>query len=414
MRGIAGTWLLTGEADREPIRDGAVVLDEHDRIVAVGPSHELRARYSTASWETHNAILTPGLINAHTHLELSGLRGEVAGGYGFVPWLAKFLEASRRLNPSENREAIDDGVGELLRSGTVAVGDVSNSLASVDALRDVPILARVFHEVFGLRRDTGETMLAAARQDRETLGKLPLNISCTLAPHTAYTLHPRVLADLVRAGIVDGPTSMHLAEHSAERAFLMTGGGPFGDFVRHGPSSPLDWEPPGVDAVRHADACGALRSDVIAVHVTDARPDEIALLAERGVPVVLCPRSNLFIEVKLPPLIDILSAGIQPGLGTDSLASCSSLDVLAEAAALHARFSSVAPRLLLAMATSFGARALRLDHHVGSLRVGLTPGVLAFAHEGAAPTDPERFVISDARRPRRLLSRPSKTIEAFA
>jgi len=414
MRGIVGSWLLTGEADREPIRNGAVVLDEHERIVAVGPSHELRSRYAGASWEAHHAVLTPGLVNAHTHLELSALRGEVTGGHGFVPWVKKFMEARARRQPEQDREGIDEGVGELLRSGTVAVGDVSNSLASVDALRGAPILARVFHEVFGMRRAGAETMLATAKAQRVALGTLPANVSYTLAPHTAWTLHPEMFATLVREGTLNPPTTLHLAEHPAERAFLITGGGPVGDWLRSGPMWPLDWDPPGVDAVRHADACGALRSDVIAVHLTDARPDEIALLAERGVPVVLCPRSNLFIEVKLPPLTDLLNAGLQPALGTDSLASCPSLDVLADATALHARFPTVAPRLLLAMATSFGARALRLEHHVGALRVGLTPGVLAFAHETTAPTDPERFVISDARRPRRLLSRPSKMIEASA
>lgn len=414
MRAIVGSWLLSGHPDDAPIRDGAVVLDDNDRILAVGPGVELRARYSAAAWETHNAILTPGLINAHTHLELSGLRGAVTGGHGFVPWVTKFMEARSRLKPEQDREAIDEGVNELLRSGTVAVGDISNSLASVDALRDAPILARVFHEVFGMRRDAAETMLALAKQQRIELGALPANISYTLAPHTPWTLHPAMLATLVREGVINPPTTLHLAEHAAERAFLTTGGGPVGEWLRNAPFSPLDWETPGVDAVRHADACGALRPEVIAVHVTDARPDEIALLATRGVSVVLCPRSNLFIEVKLPPLTDLLKAGIQPGLGTDSLASCPSLDVLAEASALHARFPTVAPRLLLAMATSFGARALRLEHHVGSLRVGLTPGVLAFPHERDAPADPERFVISDARRPRRLLSRPEKTIEASA
>ncbi len=414
MRGISGSWLLTGEADRAPVREGAVVLDDQQRVVAVGAASDLKMQHAGARWEHHNAILTPGLVNAHTHLELSGLRGEVAGGHGFVPWLQKYLPANQRLMPSENREAIDDGVGELLRAGTVAVGDVSNTLASIDALGGVPILARVFHEVFGLRRDTAETMLGMAKQRRAEREPLPANVTCTLAPHTPYTLHPDYLRLLAREGAANAPTSLHLAEHPAERAFLMAGTGPFADFVKSGPFSPLDWQPPGLDAVRHADTCGALSPDVIAVHVTDARPDEIALLAERRVPVVLCPRSNLFIEVKLPPLNDLLHAGIQPGLGTDSLASCPSLDVLADAASLHARFPTVAPRLLLAMATSFGARALRLDHQVGTLRVGLTPGVLAFGHEGPAPTDPERFVISDARRPRQVLSRPSKTIEALS
>jgi cytosine/adenosine deaminase-related metal-dependent hydrolase len=123
--------------------------------------------------------------------------------------------------------------------------------------------------------------------------------------------------------------------------------------------------------------------------------------------VVLCPRSNLHIEVLLPPLPQLLAAGVRPALGTDSLASSPSLDVLDEARALLARFPRVAPRVLLAMATSFGAEALGLGERVGRLVPGLSPGVVAFEHTGAAPADPERFVLSHAPLRRRVLARPS-------
>jgi cytosine/adenosine deaminase-related metal-dependent hydrolase len=122
--------------------------------------------------------------------------------------------------------------------------------------------------------------------------------------------------------------------------------------------------------------------------------------------VVLCPRSNLHIEVKLPPLLELLQAGILPGLGTDSLASCASLDVLEDARALFERFPSVAPRTLIAMATSFGAGVLDLSDRVGSLRPGLAPGVLAFEHAAAPPQDPERFVLSRAPLRRTRLAEP--------
>jgi cytosine/adenosine deaminase-related metal-dependent hydrolase len=98
-----------------------------------------------------------------------------------------------------------------------------------------------------------------------------------------------------------------------------------------------------MDAIAYADHLGLLGPHLLAVHATDARPHELAVLAERGCPVVLCPRSNLHIEVKLPPLLDILRAGIKPGLGTDSLASNASLDPLAEARALRKRFRPCSP-----------------------------------------------------------------------
>jgi cytosine/adenosine deaminase-related metal-dependent hydrolase len=202
-------------------------------------------------------------------------------------------------------------------------------------------------------------------------------------------------------------TSLHLAEHGAERAFLESGSGPFADWISARATQLDDWEPPGCDAVRYVDRLGILGPHVIAVHLTDARPDELEIIAARKAQVVLCPRSNLHIELKLPPLLDILRAGIRPGLGTDSLASNASLDPLAEARALHKRFPTVAPLELLAMATSWGAEALGLGHRVGRLHEGLYPGVIGLEHSGAPPADPGRFVLQDERASRHVLVRPA-------
>jgi cytosine/adenosine deaminase-related metal-dependent hydrolase len=198
-----------------------------------------------------------------------------------------------------------------------------------------------------------------------------------------------------------------LAEHAAERAYLESGGGPYPEWLKSRDTTPLDWEPPRCGSVEYVERLGGLASDVIAVHLTDARPEELARVAAARMPVVLCPRSNLHIELKLPPLHDILRAGIRPGLGTDSLASNASLDPLAEARALAARFPSVSPATLLAMATGWGADALVLGHVLGHLRPGQFPGVLAFEHGNAAPHEPERYVIqSSDKLARRIVSRP--------
>jgi cytosine/adenosine deaminase-related metal-dependent hydrolase len=198
-------------------------------------------------------------------------------------------------------------------------------------------------------------------------------------------------------------TSLHLCEHPAERTFLRDGSGPFAGFLTARGADAADWSPPGIDPIRYAKQLGILGPELLCVHLADARPDEIALVAEAAAQVVLCPRSNLHIELRLPPLLELLKAGLRPALGTDSLASNATLDVLDEAKALHARFPSVAPRVLLAMATSFGAEALGLGAEVGRLREGLSPGLLAFEHEGAAPIDPERLVLSLRSSTRRVI-----------
>jgi cytosine/adenosine deaminase-related metal-dependent hydrolase len=414
MRAFSGSWLWTGDADLPPIAAGAAVFDDACRVVAVGGAAELRAKYGAAVWQESRAVLMPGLVNAHTHLELSGLRGAVAGGRGFVPWLDELLRVRAKRRPEEESEAIEQGVSELLGFGVVAVGEVCNGLKTVPALAGVPLVASVFHELLGRQRAAAEAALAAAQAERAAYGPWPAGIRYALAPHTPYTLHPTILQQVVMASAHGErasrwPTSLHLAEHAAERAFLTAGQGPFAEWIAQRGTSAVDWSPPGCDSVRYVDRLGVLGPQLTLVHLTDARPDELAIVAERGCAVVLCPRSNLHIELKLPPLLDILRAGLRPGLGTDSLASNSSLDPLAEARALRQRFPTVPPLTLLAMATSWGADALGYGDQLGSLREGYSPGLLAFEHGASAPLDAlaaERFVLEHERAVRRLLVPP--------
>jgi 5-methylthioadenosine/S-adenosylhomocysteine deaminase len=172
-------------------------------------------------------------------------------------------------------------------------------------------------------------------------------------------------------------------------------------------ADPADWEPPGLAPIAYAHALGVVGPAIIATHLTDAREPELAVLARLGAHVVLCPRAALHVEVKLPPLTALLAAGITPGLGTDSLAASPSLDVLEEALALHRRFPTVAPSVLCAMATSFGAHALGLEHRLGRIAPGLAPGVLLI--EGRT-TDPLAHVLAQAGRPRRVLVRPGSAL----
>jgi cytosine/adenosine deaminase-related metal-dependent hydrolase len=406
VRGIAASWLITGKPDEAPIASGALVLDARGVVLAVGVASELKGRYPAASWSDERAILLPGLVNAHTHLELSALRGHTRSGGGFGPWVTSMMEKRDALAPEQDAEAIDLAVSELLRAGTVAVGEVTNTLASVEALGSAPLLGRVFHEVFGMRRETADAMRGFARQKRADT-TLPANLSYAVAPHTLYSLHPAAARGIVdEARAADALTSLHLSEHAAERAFLRDGTGPFADFLRARNASEADWAPPGCAPVEYAERLGVLGPDVLAVHLAATTPDELAQVARARAPVVLCPRSNLFIELKLPPLYEMLAAGLEPALGTDSLASNTSLDVLAEASALKDRFPQVDPLRLIAMATWYGARALRLEHRVGALAEGLSPGVLAFDLDRPVD-DPARHVLRSPPLTRRVLARPA-------
>jgi cytosine/adenosine deaminase-related metal-dependent hydrolase len=412
LQAYEASWLITGKPDQAPIKHGGLVLDARGFVLAVGSAEALKRDYPGLLFRSERAVLLPGLVNAHVHLELCALRGETRSGGGFGPWVTGMMEKRERILPEQDIDAIEAGVSELLRAGTVAVGEVTNTLAAVDALGSAPLWARVFHEVFGMRRETAQFMRGQAEAARAARGSLPSNLSYALAPHTLYSLHPESARELVAARGT-GRTSLHLAEHAAERAFLRDGSGPFADFLRARNVSPADWEPPGLSPVHYADKLGLLSPDLLAVHLCATDRDELAIVKARGTQVVLCPRSNLFIELKLPPLFDMLALGIEPALGTDSLASNTSLDVLAEACALHDRFPQAKALEFISMATWYGARALGLSDRVGALAPGLAPGVLAVDLPDPE-IDPLNVLLRSPPPSRRVLSRPALPTTAQA
>jgi cytosine/adenosine deaminase-related metal-dependent hydrolase len=407
VRAFSAAWVITGTPGEPPLRDAAVVLDDRAGVLAVGPSAPLRARFAQAHWSDESAILLPGLVNAHVHLELSKLRGETRSGGGFGPWVTSMMERREVLLPEQDSEAIDAGISELLRAGTVAIGEVSNTLASVELLASAPLLGRVFHEVFGISREAASRMVEVARERRAAFDHWPDNLGYALAPHTVYSLHPDVLRELTDSARKTGVrTSLHLSEHAAERAFLRDGTGPFADFLARRGAPSAGSVPPGLSPIDYAVKLGVLGPEVLAVHLCATTREELVRVREAGSPAVLCPRSNLFIELKLPPLFDILDAGLTPGLGTDSLASNTTLDVLAEATALRDRFPQVDPGLLVSMATWYGAVALGLSHRVGALREGLSPGLLAIDLDRPVE-DPFKYLLRSPPPGRRVLSRPA-------
>ena len=393
VRVVCADGIVPGE-DR-PLRDAAVVLDAEGTILDVGPSHDIVPRHAGATVEKVRGVLLPGLVNAHAHVELSALRGKVQGGAGFVPWVERLIALRGAERPEEDHEGIERAAAELDAFGTIAIGEVTNTLAAVPALVRHGMGGIVFHEVFGLNREQALQRLGQLQDDANAPdGCLPApDFAYALAPHTVYTTHPDAVRAVLRTTRERGArTTVHLAEHAAERTFLEGGGGPFFDFATR-MRFPVETFPlPRRGPIAAAAELGLLAPDVVLVHLTDARPDELDLVARSGAAVVLCPRSNLFIEVKLPPLVEILRAGIVPALGTDSLASNLSLDLLAEAKALGDRFPATSKTALVTMATAAGARALgRTD--LGRLVRGLRPGVLAVAGDLGPEEDPASFVL---------------------
>jgi cytosine/adenosine deaminase-related metal-dependent hydrolase len=385
--------ILPGE--ERPLRDGAVVLDESGTILDAGRAEDIVSRHAGATVERVRGVLLPGLVNAHTHVELSGLRGKVTGGSGFVPWIDRMMGIRASEHPEDDSGAIEQAAAELEAFGTSAIGDVTNTLSTAHALARHGIGGIVFHEIARLDSPRAFARLAEMKSEYEASeADWPsTDLAYAPAPHTVYTTHPDAIRAVLAMSRERGVrTTVHLAEHPAERTFLLEGRGPFVNFARKMGFAIEGFPVPHRGPVDVASDLGLLSPDVLLVHLTDIRARELDAVVASGAPVVLCPRSNLFIEVKLPPLVEMLNAGLLPALGTDSLASNLSLDVLAEAKALSERFPSVPKGVLTDMATAAGARALgRAD--LGRLVKGLRPGVLAVRGELSASDDPCAWVL---------------------
>lgn len=389
-RVVAGAWVLTGEATPAPgerpraaaVRDGAVALDG-DTVVAVGPRADVEARFGRA--ERLDAVLLPALVNAHLHLELSHLHGRIAGGEGLPAWIQLLVSVRASDREVEQRLGMQMATEDLVAFGVAAVGDVSNTLASLAPLAAAGLCGSVYHEVFGFTPARIEAALLAARAAREAAGPPPPGLRIVLSPHAVYSTPLSTIASLLHAG----PASIHLAEDPAERELCARGVGPFARMLASFGAPVEQLRPQARSAV--AAVAADLGPGNLAVHCVDVDEEDLALLARSGATAVLCPRSNRHIRGSVPPLEALLGAGVPLAIGSDSLASAPSLSPLAELAALAAAFPDVPAARLLPLA--WNGRAVGAPH-VGALREGTAPGVIAVPLGGARAEDPYDFVVS--------------------
>jgi len=363
-----------------PIRDGAVVLTADGAVVAVGTRDDMRARFPAAPEERAQGVLLPGLVNAHCHLELSALTGQVPGGHGLVPWATSLLRARAATSADQLAGAVSDAASSAVRLGTAAVGDVGNTLAAVGAIARAGLRGVVFHELVGSRDAlTGDALADAAREFAELTSDTlwPAGLAYTPAPHAPYSAGPellrRIFSTAARTGL---PTSIHVAEDADEITLLRDGTGRW-PAVLEMMGVPAGSRVPGMAPVAYLESLGAFAAPAppLLVHMVHADAEDRRLAREAGAAVVLCPRSNLHIGGMLPDVPALIADGVGLALGTDSLASADTLSVWAEMATLHAAFPGIPATLWLDAATRGGAEALQLPAH-GALATGKRPGVV--------------------------------------
>ncbi len=380
MRLVSAEWVLPVCAPAIP--DGAVLVDG-DRIVAVGPRAELDAAIPADAPREHFAgcTLTPGLVNAHTHLTLTALAGVVPPA-PFAEWLPSLVAAMKPWEIEDHEASGVIGAEQSLLAGVTVVGDIAYGAAEVASASRAGLGGVYYWELLGIHAEQIDDDLVRLRYPR-TVDVYGPRVVCGLSPHSPYTSGPGLLTAVdAKAAELRVPLAIHVAESVAETELLLHGTGPLAAVSSR---TAFGFSPPGVSTVAYLDGLDALRG-ATAVHVCHVSPEDRAILARSARGIVTCPRSNRYLDNPPPRIAPFLELGLPVGIGTDSSASNHDLDLLAEVRALRVAEPELTAETLLAIATLGGAEAIGVDEGFGTLAPGKFADLAIFVVTGEDPT----------------------------
>lgn len=371
---------LVVPVSRSPIADGAVAVDG-DTITLVGTRDDLAAAYPDAEVREWVGTLVPGLVNAHTHLQYTSFARVGAERHpSYVHWSESFVQEYEARRHEDWAATARAGIEAGLRAGVTAFGDVVTDEVAMTALADAGVSGVAYYEIIGVPQETWQEEVKERVTTILTSTTTSAAFRVGLSPHTPYTVDEPVLIDAAslarRLGV---RLHVHLAEVDSEDAYYRTGTGPLVDriMMRVGrPWSVVARGGSGMGAAEYALHCGLLGPDSHMAH--GVYLDEVGreILDRAGTYVALCPRSNLTVGGDPPPVADYLRENRPIAVGTDSLGSSQSLDLLEDVALLAElagdagyEEADLEDRLLRA-ATLGGASALGLEDVVGTLESG--------------------------------------------
>jgi cytosine/adenosine deaminase-related metal-dependent hydrolase len=365
--------------------EGGVVSVERGVIAGVGAYEDGSAD------DLGRVAILPGLVNAHTHLELSWMRGQVPPNASMPAWARQLIGVRRGLaGKPDPVEPIVEALVGLRASGTCLVGDVTNSLAAYDPLLDTELSAAVFAELIGFSAKEPDTIVKATLERFAEL--MPVEwLRPSLGAHAPYSVSPALL-QAIGGGSPGRPLSVHLGESAQEIEFLRDGTGEWRALLDALGAWNPDWTAPACGPVAYLDRLGLVSDRLIAVHGVQLTDGELARLAGAGATVVTCPRSNRWTGAGEPPVDRFYASGVRVAIGTDSLASVEDLNLFAEMAAVRRLGPGVPAARILESATLAGAQALGFGSELGSLETGKRAQLLA-VRVPAGVADVEEYLV---------------------
>jgi 5-methylthioadenosine/S-adenosylhomocysteine deaminase len=392
-RRLAARWVLPVAAPA--IEHGAVLLGDDGRIEAVGPDAAMPRPPDVPVEVFADGILLPGLVNTHTHLELTGFDlGPASSDFG--DWIERVRAIKETRDIETFLAAARAGLEDCWAAGVTTVADTGDSGSVIRAMAGIGASGIAYQEVFGPHpaqaADSVAGLLARVEESGQFAGG---RVRLGLSPHAPYTVSGPLYQAVADWAARDRlPLAVHLAESPAESELLQRGSGRFAEaWRRRGIPIP---DGPGRSPVQWLDRHGVLGERTLCIHLVQASDEDVATLARRGCAVAHCPLSNASHSHGRAPLASFLRHGLRVGVGTDSVLSVSRLDLLAEARAARV-LAALDPESALALCTLGGAAALGLDDEIGSLEPGKWGDCLVIRPAGSGVGSPVERVLESGR-----------------
>lgn len=374
MRKIAATYIFPG--NRPPIKNGILICKSNGTIVDIIDNNGvLKEEHGL---EFYSGILVPGFVNTHCHVELSHLKGKIAEGTGIGGFIGK-INTLRNEETQNIGKAIQIADRKMWAAGIAAVGDISNSILTLDTKLKSKIFYHTFVESFGFHPSRAEKAFDYAEFVCNEFYENKL--ASSIVPHSPYSVS-RSLFEKIRknALLKNSILSIHNQESKAEKQFYENRTGSIAHHLQNNLKIDIShWKPTGKSSLSSILQYLPKENNLLLVHNTFTEKSDIdELKRSRSLEntfFVLCPNSNLYIEDQLPPLSLFQKEKLNICLGTDSLSSNHQLSILAEMITLQQNFQNIELMELLQWATLNGAKALKIEADFGSLEVGKNPGV---------------------------------------
>jgi cytosine/adenosine deaminase-related metal-dependent hydrolase len=375
---------------RPPVENGAIVISGN-QIRAAGPWPDLMSHAAGDVFDLGEVVLLPGLVNAHCHLDYTGMAGQLPPPKTFTDWIPLIIAAKAAWDFSEYARSWLNGAQMLLRTGTTTVADIEAVPDLLPELWDAtPLRVFSFLEMTGIRarRNPGEILRDAVEKIDSLLHS---RCSASLSPHAPYSTTPELLR--LAAGTArrrNWRITTHVAESEQEFEMFMRAEGKMFNWLRR---SERDNSDCGLGSpVAHLARNGMLGENLLAIHANLLAPGDAELLGKNGVHVVHCPSSHDYFRHPPFPRRRLAAAGVNLCLGTDSLSTVRKigeekpeLNMFEEMRRLAAADKTIPPAEILRMATVNGAKALGMAGKIGELSENALADLIAIPFAGKKP-----------------------------